>query len=41
MPPTLGVWDLFFPINFFYFNWRIVALQYRDGFLPYINMNWP
>ena len=41
MPPALGVWDLFFPINFFHLSWRIIALQYCDGFLPYINMNWP
>ena len=30
---------------FFFFNlifkWRIIALQYCDGFLPYMNMNQP
>ena len=25
----------------FYFNWRIITLQYCDVFLPFINMNWP
>ena len=25
---------------FFNFNWRIITLQYCDGF-AYINMNWP
>ena len=24
-----------------YFNWRIVTLQYCDGFLLYVSMNWP
>ena len=24
-----------------YFTWRIITLQYWDGFLPHINMNWP
>ena len=28
-------------LKLIYFNWRIITLQYCDGFLPYINMNRP
>ena len=38
----------FFFFNFFfnfkkfiYFNWRLIILQYCDGFLPYIDINQP
>ena len=27
--------------SFFFFNWRLIALQYCGGFLPYIHMNQP
>ena len=31
-----------YKICFFnYFNWKIITLQYRHFFLPYMNMNWP
>ena len=35
----LGLWSVLFFLN--YFNWRIIALYYCDGFLPYISMNRP
>ena len=28
-------------LKIIYFNWRIIPLQYCNGFLPYINMNQP
>ena len=28
-------------LKLIYFNGRVITLQYCDGFLPYINMNWP
>ena len=28
-------------LKIIYFNWRIITLQYCNGFLPYINMNQP
>ena len=39
------MWDLFFGCFLFFkknicFNWRIITLQYCDGFLPHISMNW-
>ena len=40
------MWDLFLGCFFkkkkkkLCFNWRILTLQYCDGFLPYISMNW-
>ena len=49
MPPTIflttqarnvRIFFFFFNLNLFvYFNWQIIASQYCDGFLPYINMN--
>ena len=28
-------------LKLIYFNWRIITLQYCDGFLPYVNMHRP
>ena len=38
------MWDLFLGCfllkKIICFNWRIIALQYCDGFLPHLGMNW-